>query len=839
MSEADEPKPGEAAGGLPATFQRAGTPSTAALGSDRTAGETGPDALPRLAPDESLADRFKVLRFIARGGMGAVYEANDVLLRTRVALKVLQGRISENAEAMERFRREVLLARRIGHPNVCHVYELYQATSSAGIPVHFLTMEFLEGETLAARIARTGRLTPSEALPLALQMCGGLAAAHAEGVIHRDFKSSNVMLVPRNAGTQGDATDGWRVAITDFGIARALVQDEGASPHGLTGDGGIVGTPEYMAPEQVTGGEVSRATDVYALGIVLYEMVTGRLPFSAETPLATASRRLTVPPPKPEATVPGLDPRWSRTILRCLEVDSRRRFQSATDVATALGSPPPSRRGFLLPAAAAAVLLLLAGAGAFWRARTPASPSTASSPAAVIPSIAVLPFVDMSPQHDEGYFSDGVAQEIINALAQVPGLHVVARSSSFSFKGTNEDLRTVAQKLGVANVLEGSIRKAGNRLRVTAQLVNAQDGYQLWSQRFDTDLADVFAVQDQIASAVVAALKLTVLPNTAASGSARKTTTPEAYTHYLRGRELHGSGSTAGLRQAIEEYEKALALDADFAPAHASLAQAAATYGNTRNDAFETRTWSRRAISEAERAVELEPNGVEELTARGVIRTFLGWDWAAGSADLERAHTLGPGAAGPLWGRAQLRADLGQMPGAIADAKAALELDPLATGGRQLLGSFYNATGNYPQAREVLKRALEIAPQHALALRELAFTELFDGHPAEALARLKAHPEDWIREWGSALIEYGLGNKASARTAMEKFGAANGDTAAYQVAQAHAWWGEPDAAFEWLDRARLGHDTGVRYVKYDPFMKSLRKDPRYATFLTQMKLPLD
>ncbi len=824
---------------VPETLRRLGRPTAAVDAEDAPADETSDD-LPRLTPGEQLAGRFTVLRFVARGGMGAVYEANDAILRTLVALKVLQGHIVANAEAMERFRREVLLARRVSHPNVCRVYELYQSVTNSGAPCHFLTMEFLEGETLTARIARDGRLSTAEALPLAQQMCRGLAAAHAEGVIHRDFKSSNVMLVQRNAELSGVSGDAMRVAITDFGIARAVAQESSAAANALTGDAGVVGTPEYMAPEQVTGGEVTVATDVYALGVVLYEMVTGRLPFSAHTPLATAARRLNEAPPRPERTVPGLDPHWSRTILRCLDRDPGRRFQSALDVATALSSPRHARRWPLALAAVAALVLLLASAAMLWRGRTAANGHTGSP--VIPPSIAVLPFVDMSAQHDQGYFSDGLAQEIINALAQVPGLHVAARSSSFHFKGTNDDLRTVAQSLNVANVLEGSVRKSGNRLRVTAQLVSAQDGYQLWSQSFDSELADVFAVQDQIASAVVTALKLKVLPNASSKGSGRKTTTPEAYTHFLQGRALENSGSTPSMRQAIEEFEKALELDPNFAPAHAALAMAAATYGNTRDDEFETRTWSRRAVKEADRAVELDPNGVDELVARGTLRTALSWDWPGASEDFERAIVLGPGAAGPRLGRAQLRAVLGQLSLAIEDAKAALELDPLSSDARHWLASFYNATGQYALARQVLKKALEIAPQHTLALRELAFTELLDGHPGEALALFKAHPEGWIRDFGTTLIEYTQGNKAAAKSALaelEKFSAVYGPTAGYQVAQTHAWWGEPDAAFEWLERARLAQDTGARYVKYDPLLRSLRSDPRYAAFLARMKLPLD
>jgi eukaryotic-like serine/threonine-protein kinase len=832
--KADPPKQGEDSPEVAATFQRSGG-STAALGGAETPADSGRGELPRLATGESLAGRFTILRFIARGGMGAVYEANDVLLRTRVALKVLQGRISENAETMERFRREVLLARQVSHPNVCRVYELYQATAGSGTPVHFLTMEFLDGETLAARLLHQGRLTTAEALPLVQQMCSGLAAAHAQGVVHRDFKSSNVLLVQKG-GPSAASLGETRVAITDFGIARALVQEAMEVGNGLTGDAGIVGTPEYMAPEQVTGGEISQATDVYALGIVLYEMVTGRLPFSASTPLATASRRLEEPPPKPEATVPGLDPRWSRAILRCLERDPGRRFASANDVAAALTGQPRARR-WPVALAAVGVLGLLAGGVVARQRWAPTGTSKAESPAAAPPSIAVLPFVDMSPQHDQGYFSDGVAQEIINALAQVPGLHVAARSSSFTFKGSSEDLRAVAQKLGVANVLEGSVRKSGDHLRVTAQLVSAQDGYQLWSQSFDSDLADVFAVQDQIASAVVAALKMKVIPGATASGNGRKPTSPEAYTHYLRGLQFQNQGSIPGLQEAIEEYEKAVAIDPDYAPAHAGIALSAATYGNTTSNEFDARQWSRRAVAEGERAVELDPNGVDGLVARGMVRTLISWDWPGAGADLERALALRPGAAFAHLGRSRLLAVLGELPGAIEEGRTAVELDPISSDTVQQLAHLYNAVGQYALARELLKKALMTAPEHGLASRELGFTELLDGHPKEALAIFRAHPQEWIRDFGTALAEHTLGHEAASTAALARLVASSEKTAEYQIAEVHAWRGERDAAFEWLERARRSIDTGVRYVKYDPFLRSLRDDPRYATFLAEMKLP--
>ena len=319
------------------------------------------DDVARLQVGELLAGRFSVLRFIAQGGMGAVYEATDVLLRTRVALKVIRGQIVTDATAMERFRSEVLLARRLSHPNVCRLYELYEATTARGIPIHFLTMELLGGESLARRLARNGRMTTEEALPIVRKMCDGLEAAHAEGVIHRDFKSSNVMLVPRASTGDEQATESTRVVITDFGVASALrLATEEPEEGPLTGQG-ILGTREYMAPEQVTGSQVTVATDIYALGIVMYEMVTGKLPFAGDTPLAAAARRLDEPPPRPETTVPGLDKRWAAVILRCLARQPDKRFKNARDVIPALDIPRRrSRRA--LPFALSGALLLVLGA---------------------------------------------------------------------------------------------------------------------------------------------------------------------------------------------------------------------------------------------------------------------------------------------------------------------------------------------------------------------------------------------------------------------------------------------------------------------------------------------
>jgi len=457
----------------------------------------------RLQPGESLAGRFTILRFIAQGGMGAVYEAKDVMLRSQVALKVIRSRIATDATAMERFRREVLLARRVGHPNVCHVYELYEATTAAGVPIHFLTMEMLEGETLTRRIARQGRLTTAEALPLVRQMCAGLAAAHAEGVIHRDFKSSNVMLVPHEVASPDSTAPSIRVALTDFGIARAARLADSQPPDGpLTGGAAILGTPEYMAPEQVTGGAVTPATDIYALGVVLYEMVTGNLPFTGDTPLAAASKRLDEAPARPESLAPGLDLRWSAAVLRCLAREPEHRFKSALQIPAALERPP--RRWLRLVGRACLVLALALAPFALARflesLRHP--PPRTAAVAAPRPVLAILGFRDELASPELSWLPTALSESLGKDLAAaetslrvIPGDRVsdVRRSLGVSEEAVAEGrARERMQGLLAANVLVYGtlepIAPGSPSVGLSVHMVDAVSGQALAS--FEEDLGE-------------------------------------------------------------------------------------------------------------------------------------------------------------------------------------------------------------------------------------------------------------------------------------------------------------------------------------------------------------
>jgi len=543
---------------------------------------SGEADLPHLENGELLAGRFTVLRFIARGGMGAVYEASDAMLRSRVALKVIRGRIAMDDEGMERFRREVLLARRVGHPNVCHVYELFDASTAAGVPIHFLTMELLEGETLSQRIARQGRLTTAEALPLVRQLCEGLAAAHAEGVVHRDFKSSNVMLVPR-----GDGTDSIRAAITDFGIARAARLSKGETRGSLTGGGAILGTPEYMAPEQVAGGAVTQASDIYALGVVLFEMVTGKLPFSGDTPLVAAAKRLNEAPPRPEAAAPDLDPRWGAPILRCLAREPERRFKSALDILPALERPRPrwsprTRFSTMVLALAVAAIAAFKFLPALHKVEPP-RPSMAAAPR---PVLTILGFRDELASTELAWLPTAVSEALGRELAaaetslrlvDVDRVADVRRSLGVPEEAvTDERVRERMQGLLAANLLVyGTLApttQGSAAVRLSLQMVDAVSRRSLAS--FEEELGEgASALAEKLpslAERVRHTLGVSLTPQQAAVLSAPRERSLAAMRSYAQG-VIHTRNFD--FANARSSFDAALATDRSFLDAQYRILQ--------------------------------------------------------------------------------------------------------------------------------------------------------------------------------------------------------------------------------------------------------------------------
>ncbi len=459
--------------------------------------------------------------------------------------------------------------------------------------------------------------------------------------------------------------------------------------------------------------------------------------------------------------------------------------------------------------------------------------ATATTPPA--DSIAVLPFVDMSQAKDQEYFSDGLSEELLDLLAKVPQLKVIARTSSFSFKGKNADVAEIAKKLAVATVLEGSVRKSGNTLRVTAQLIRTIDSTHLWSETYDRELTDIFKVQDEIASAVVAALKLKLLPSQAAAGNQHRTANLDAYNEYLIGKQEFSRNNVDGWRHAEAGFRRSVALDPSYAPAWAGLADTLNFLSDFLDGADAIAAAKHEALAAADKAVALAPDLAEGYMARGQLRYTTFWDWTGAQADIERAMLLEPNSSESRFQRAELLATLGRLAEAIAEIRKAVELDPLSPKAWSSLGWELAATGRLAEAREAAQRAVALNSESSFALVTVAIVELLEGNFEATRISLKRGGDNWDR-MGSALIEHSLGHKDAAQAALNTLIAKDADGSAYQIAEVFAWRGEPDSAFEWLDRAYRQHDGGLANLMIDPLLKSLRSDARFAAFEKKMGL---
>jgi TolB-like protein/Tfp pilus assembly protein PilF len=469
----------------------------------------------------------------------------------------------------------------------------------------------------------------------------------------------------------------------------------------------------------------------------------------------------------------------------------------------------------------------------------PASDSVAGAPAAAADrSVAVLPFVDMSQARDQEYFADGLTEELLNLLARIPELRVIGRTSSFQFKGKNQDLRLIAAQLGVANLLEGSVRKAGNRVRITAQLIKATDGAHLWSETYERTLDDIFVVQDDIAEAVVGALKIRLLPEHQAADTPYRPASSEAYNEYLLGRQFFNRSGMEDYARAVTAYRQAITLDPNFAAAYAGLAVAENELSHRPGLALpEVRAGQKRALEAADRAVAIDSSLSEAYAARGYLRFTINWDWSGAEADLSRAFELDPGSYRTYTCYACFLATLGRLQEALRINQKATELDPLSADTWFRRSIQLNAAGRYDEARKAASRALEISPEHGGAPFSLGAASLLQGKPDAALAEFgKASPGR--REAGVAMAEHALGHSARSQRSLDRLIDGYALTNAYQVAEVYAWRGEPEQAFKWLDRAHAQHDSTLVHVKFDPLLSGIRDDARYVALLTKMGLPL-
>ncbi|HSE12525.1 MAG TPA: hypothetical protein VLB69_07815 [Rudaea sp.] len=451
-------------------------------------------------------------------------------------------------------------------------------------------------------------------------------------------------------------------------------------------------------------------------------------------------------------------------------------------------------------------------------------------------SIAVLPFVDMSQTKDQEYFSDGLSEELLNLLAQVPQLRVIARTSSFAFKGKEVGVAEIAKTLNVAHVLEGSVRKSGDTLRITAQLIRAADSSHLWSETYDRQLTDVFKVQDEIAAAVVAQLKVKLLPAQNVTNPPRTANT-EAYNQYLLGNQFFNRGTVEGYRLAVAAYKKAIELDPAYAAAYAGLSYAELYAGDYVGTAEENIAARQRALAAADKSIALAPDLADGYSARGWLRSSVTRDWSGGQADFEKALALEPGNALVQRRYGVLLQSLGRLPESIAATRKAIELDPLSSAAwNNLCGVYSSDPGQFRAAHEAVDRALAINPESSFALSCLAALELLEGHAQQALVVSRRAGEVWSQV-GIAMAEHTLGHARESQQALDELIAKYAHVSAYQIAEAYAWRGEPDKAFEWLERAYAQEDGGLSLIKTDLLLKSLWTDARFAAMVKKLGLP--
>jgi serine/threonine protein kinase/regulator of sirC expression with transglutaminase-like and TPR domain len=804
------------------------------------------------------ADRvgpYELIHLLGAGGMAEVWLAKraDGAFNREVALKLpSMTRVRRDLE--QRFIRERDILASLEHPHIARLYDA--GIDPQGLP--YLSMEYVQGELLT-HWCDAQRLDIRARLRLFLQVLDAVQYAHERQVIHRDLKPSNILV-----------TKAGQTRLLDFGVATLLDDGEVAGSTPLTAIYGHVLTPIYASPEMIRGDPVTPRSDIYSLGVVLFELLTGDRPYRLnagasrailEQAIAAAEVR------KPSTQI--VQEAWGarsvtheqltrqlrgdvdRIVLKSLAKEPQSRYTSAAAMADDVqryleGKPiaarPPRlsyrlgkflhRNRLVVSVGAGAAILVLAMLGYEIERRVDQAFDDAKSVLVTRPinekSIAVLPFLDMSEKKDQGYFSDGLSEELITLLAQIQDLQVIARTSSFHFRNQDVSLREIAGTLGVAHVLEGSVRRAGNTVRVTAQLIRTDDGVHLWSQSYDRDVKDIFQVQDDIAAAVVSSLKIKLL---AISSDPHRSDSPEAYNQFLLARQLGRRGNLEDIERAVATYRQAIALDPNYAAAYAGLSFSETAIANSTQDA------ARFALARdaAEKALELAPQFADAYRARAQLRLET-LDFAGARADSETALTLAPGesAVQSLYG-AQI-AVFGKIPQAITAMKKAIDLDPLSGYAWANVGLFQTATHDYPAARQSIERALAISPTADSFHFALGQLDLLQGRLAEAQAEFQKQSADGNRRMGVAMVEHANGHDKQSEAALKELIAKNAGDMAYQVADVYAWRGEKDKAFEWLERAYQQRDSGQNGIAWDPLLSSLKGDSRFGTLLTKLQL---
>ncbi|HEV8481369.1 MAG TPA: protein kinase [Candidatus Eisenbacteria bacterium] len=776
--------------------------------------------------------RYRILEQLGQGGMGVVYRAHDPELERDVALKFLSGPASEDETARMRLLREARSISALNHPHICHVYEIGSAGGRA-----FIAMEMVPGRSLAASIPPQG-LPSATVLRYGRQIASALAHAHERGVVHRDLKSANVMITP-----EGDAK------VLDFGLARQLaVAGEHSAELTLTGEGTVVGTPGYLAPEVLRGEKSGPASDLWALGVVLFEMITGRLPFRGKTLIEVATSILNDdPPPLPERTPAGL----RSIVARCLAKEPARRYRSAGEVMAALEAVQTDSSdrmhamaagGAGVPRAllwvAAIVFLLTIGAGVYF-ARGRIFGSGTQSRAATIRSLAVLPLANLSGDPGQDYFADGMTEELITSLTPLRDLKVISRTSVMRYKGTREPMAQIARELGVDGIVEGSVTRAGDRVRVTAQLVDAAEDKHLWARSYERKLEQVLSLQREIAGDIAQEIQIQLSPALADARRGNHPLNTEAYELYLKGDYELAKMTSESARQAEDYFNQAIVLDPDNARFYAGIANANVIEGHVLGS-VSLDVAMPKAKAAASRALALDPNLAEAHTAEAIALFFVDWDWKGAEEHARRGIELDPGYSNGHFIYAVILGAQGRTGEALRENRRALELDPLSLMNNWHLISVLGEARQFDEAVAQAHRALDLFPGSPLLERQLAGVSEWRGDFRGAIDAVRTN---WPESMGGEKFVKALdasyasaGEPGYCRTWIELLKKAPPKEVAYRMAEVYAMLGDADQTFAWLRRAVDGHNGDVLWVNVDPHFDPLRRDPRFAEIVRAVGL---
>jgi eukaryotic-like serine/threonine-protein kinase len=765
-----------------------------------------------------VLSHYRLEARLGAGGMGLLYRATDLALGRAVAVKLLARHLVSDASAKARFIQEARAASALDHPNIGTVYDIGEVDGEL-----FIVMALYEGETLKERLEK-GRLPIDEAVGTLRQVALGLEAAHRAGTVHRDIKPANILM-----------TTGGTAKIIDFGVAKLL----GESQVQMTQAGQPIGTPLYMSPEQLTGERVDARSDLWSLGVLAHEVLSGVSPFQSESSAATTKGILNDDPPS-LATLPGV-PTWlAELVSQLLRKNPAERPQSASELLKRLdkrlpGSPVRSsafrsagvRRSVL---AALIAVLIAVGAGGLYLYQH-GSPNK-------LKSLVVLPFVNVAANPDAEYLSDGIAEDLINSLSQIPELRVIARTTAFRYKGKEVDFHSLGQQLSVDSVLSGRVQQVGNALVIQADLVDTATGAQLWGERYNRPLTEALQVQEEITKAIAEKLRPRLAPDVQSRVTRRYTDNSAAYELYLLGRYFLLSKRTKeGLTRSREYFQKAIGLDPNYALAYAGLAASyALETQDTSESSSEAYPQARRA---ALKALALDDQLTEAHVAFGLVSAFT-WDWATAEKEYKRAIELGPNNPRAHHNYGAYLGDMGRIGEALAETRLAQRLDPANAVTTSNIGLYSCLLGQYERGIAAVKDALALEPNYLPAREGLARCYLQQRIYSKAIAAIKEAQSPRPKTLGLLGYAYAVsGNRDDALRVVEELkSAAETDAdALIRIAQGYIGLDDKERAFEWLEKAYQRRAVWLRTLKTDFIYDPLRSDPRFKDLQRRVGLP--